>query len=251
MPPLTPSDIDILQYYFSGRKPLRVTSFGSLSHFRPENKPAKAGNATRCLECPAIDDCNWSAKRLYLDAFEPGSKRSKYWASVVVGDTDVTKEHVAEELKTSQYGACVYEAGSDVVDHQVVNIEYEGGATASMCMVAFTEAECARRTVIQGTKGELVGDMTNFTVFDFTTRTKKTIDPPPATTGHGGGDYGLSTAFTDAVLGADQSKLGVSPDDVLNSHLIVFAAEKARRAHNVVDFAKFKDEAVAGTAEFR
>lgn len=230
---------------------MRVTSFGSLTHFRPENKPAKAGSATRCLECPAADECVWAAQKIYLDAFEPGSKKSKYWGAVVVGDTDVTKEHVTEELKTSPYGVCVYEAGSDVVDHQVVNIEYEGGATASMCMVAFTEAECARRTVIQGTKGELVGNMKNFTVFDFTTREKKTIEPKLVEAGHGGGDYGLSTAFTDAVLGHDQSKLGVTPDDVLNSHLLVFAAEKARRAHNVVDFGTFKKEALAGTAEFR
>lgn len=170
---------------------------------------------------------------------------------MAVGDSDVTKEQVTKALMTGPYGLCVYEAGSDVVDHQVVNIEYVDGSTASISMVAFTEAECARRTVIQGTKGELVGDMKNFTVFDFTTRQKKTIDPPPPQAGHGGGDYGLSTAFTDAVLEGDQSKLGVTPDDVLNSHLIVFAAEKARRSHNVVDFTDFKKEAEAGTATFR
>ena len=39
-------------------------------------------------------------------------------------------------LNTSNYGTCVYEAGNDVVDHQVVNIEYEGGTTASLTMSA-------------------------------------------------------------------------------------------------------------------
>jgi hypothetical protein len=74
----------------------------------------------------------------------------------------VSYEHVKSELETGPYGVCVYEAGNDVVDHQIVNIEYEDGVTASMTMSAFTESECARRTVIQGTRGEIVGDMETF-----------------------------------------------------------------------------------------
>jgi len=37
--------------------------------------------------------------------------------------------------------------------------------------------------------------------------------------------------------------LGVTPEEVLNSHLLVFAAEKARKESMVVDFASFKAEA--------
>lgn len=141
---------------------------------------------------------------------------------------------------------CVYEAGNDVVDHQVVNIEYEGGVTASMTMSAFTESECNRATVIQGTKGELRGDMKTFTVFDFLTRTSKTHTPKEMPgVAHGGGDDGLSQCFVEAVLERDQSKLGVTPDDVLNSHLTVFAAEQARKEKRVVDFGKFKAAALA------
>jgi hypothetical protein len=68
-------------------------------------------------------------------------------------DADVIDiENLTEALKTSQYGVCVYESGNDVVDHQVripsecdshirltsqvVNVEYEGGVTASMTMSA-------------------------------------------------------------------------------------------------------------------
>ena len=52
-------------------------------------------------------------------------------------DADILDiENVTEALETSPYGRCVYEAGNDVVDHQVVSIEYEGGVTASMTMSA-------------------------------------------------------------------------------------------------------------------
>ena len=100
-------------------------------------------------------------------------------------DADILDiENVTEALETSPYGRCVYEAGNDVVDHQVVLIEYEGGVTASMTMSAckfflsaeeflagliltlvslvVTEDICDRGTKIHGTKGELIGDMRTF-----------------------------------------------------------------------------------------
>jgi hypothetical protein len=45
-------------------------------------------------------------------------------------------EVVADALRTSPHGVCVYEAGNDVVDHQTVTLEYEGGVTASVVMSA-------------------------------------------------------------------------------------------------------------------
>lgn len=67
---------------------------------------------------------------------------------------------------------------------------------------------------------------------------------------HGGGDLGLSRAFVQAVAKNEQSVLGVTPDDVLNSHLLVFAAEKARREERVVRFDDFKRDALAGKSVF-
>jgi predicted dehydrogenase len=128
-------DIDILSYYLSGLTPVKVHSFGSIGHFKRSKKPKEAEGATRCLECPYEAQCVWSAKKIYVEPLSQTEDRER-WARHVV-DADVLDiENVTEALKTSPYGQCVYEAGNDVVDHQVVNIEYEGGVTASMTMSA-------------------------------------------------------------------------------------------------------------------
>ncbi|ADV25526.1 streptomycin biosynthesis protein StrI [Cryptococcus gattii E566] len=235
-------DLDILSFYLSGLTPLKVHSFGSLHHFKKSKKPAEAGDAKRCLDCAFEKDCVWSAKKIYVDGLKDEGHK---WARHIV-DADVLDiENVTDALKTGPYGVCVYEAGNDVVDHQVVSIEYEGGVTASMTMVAFTEAICDRGTRIQGTKGELIGDMATFTVFDFLTRTKTRHTPKSLPGNHGGGDAGLSETFFEAVSKSDQSVLGVTPEEVLNSHLLAFAAEQARKEGKVVNFQEFKDKAMA------
>ena len=62
---LVTSDIDILCSYLSpsASTPVRVSSFGSLSHFKKANKPVDAGAAKNCLDCPIQDDCTYSAKK--------------------------------------------------------------------------------------------------------------------------------------------------------------------------------------------
>lgn len=84
------------------------------------------------------------------------------------------------------------------------------------------------------------------TVFDFLTRTKTIHNPPNEGGGHGGGDLGLARAFVSAVAENDQSLLGVTPEEVLNSHLLVFAGEKARREERTVRFDEFKRDCLEG-----
>ena len=64
---------------------------------------------------------------------------------------DTRREAVLEELKTGPYGRCVFHCDNNVVDHQVVNLEFENHVTVNMTMSAFTE-NCARRIHIMGTK---------------------------------------------------------------------------------------------------
>ena len=52
--------------------------------------------------------------------------------------------------------------------------------------------------------------------------------------GHGGGDYWLTHHFSQALLDEDQSQILSGPDETLESHLMVFAAEQARKENRVV-----------------
>ena len=81
-------------------------------------------------------------------------------------------------------------------------------------------------------------------MFDFLTRKTTTHRPEETGSGHGGGDDALSECFIDAVVTSDQSRLGVTAEEVLNTHLVVFAAEQSRMERRTIDFSSFKATAM-------
>lgn len=227
-------DLDWLRHVV-GRPCLRVSSFGSLKHFRPEERPCDA--AARCLTCPPHVEraCPYSAPRYYLGQLEAGQTG---WPLDVV-TRDFTREGVLRALETGPYGRCVYACDNDVVDHQVVNLEFTGGVTASFTMTAFTRAR-GRETRIFGTRGELYGDSQRLQVHDFLTGETTTLDTAVVSdgsiqSGHGGGDDGLMSAFVDAVQQGKPELILSGPEETLESHLMVFAAERARSQAQVMD----------------
>jgi len=218
-------DLDWL-HYMMGVSCTRVSSFGSLMHFTRDNQPA--GAADRCLDCAVEPTCPYSAKRIYLGRLANGQAG---WPVDVV-TPDLTAEGLTEALRTGPYGRCVYACDNDVVDHQVVNMEFDGGRTATFTMTAFNQAG-HRKTRLFGTKGEITGDGNTLHVFDFLTDRTEVIDTEAPEAGilggHGGGDYGLMSAFIDAVASGDRTRILSGPAETLESHLMVFAAERARR----------------------
>ncbi len=229
-------DIDWLSYIME--KPcVRTSSFGSLRHFRKSEQPA--GAADRCMECKFADSCAYSAKRFYFGRLERGELG---WP-LDVADPEMTAETLEKALREGPYGRCVYACDNDVVDNQVVGLQYADGTTASFTMSAFNPGG-GRKTRIGGTLGYIeTNDSSLIRHFDFVTGEWHEIDTAASDAsilgGHGGGDGGIMDAFIHAVATGDRSRILSGPDATLESHMTVFAAEESRRKGRVVEMEKF------------
>jgi predicted dehydrogenase len=222
-------DLDWIRYMM-GVRCQAISSFGSLRHFRREHQPA--GAAERCLDCQVEPDCPYSARKIYLGRVAKGETG---WPVDVLAP-EVTAENIEAALRDGPYGRCVYACDNDVLDNQVVQMQFEGGRTATFSMMAFTE-KGERRTTIFGTRGELSCDGHTIRLHDFLSDTTQVIDVIVQNQGvgaHAGGDYGLMDAFVSAVASNDPSLIRSGPGESLESHLMVFAAEQARREGRVV-----------------
>ena len=158
---------------------------------------------------------------------------------------DYTDEAKMEILKTSPYGRCVYKCDNDVVDHQVVNIEFENSVTANLTMHGFSERE-GRTLRIDGTKATLIGKFFDsgqkITLFDHFSGTKEVIFSEKLTiegSAHGGGDVALIDAFLD-ILHKSKTQPLTNASETLESHLMAFAANESRLQAKVVDMENFR-----------
>lgn len=223
-------DLDILRWLV-GSRPAAVSSSGSLLEFRPENSPPGAPEYC-ALGCPAAKQCPYNAVRLY-HWFKPGN----FLRDIV--ELEDPAHDLGHALFHSGYGRCVYRCGNNVPDHQTVNLTFENGVEAQLTITAFS-SKITRNVRIMGSRGEIVGDMARNTISytDFATmkKTKIRLDVPPE--GHHGGDRGLTGSFIESIA-SGKSALPTGLSQSLESHLMAFAAEKARTEHLVVDFQAF------------
>ncbi|BFH62531.1 hypothetical protein PAJ34TS1_31230 [Paenibacillus azoreducens] len=171
-----------------------------------------------CIGCAIEASCPYSAPRFYLG-------EGQAWARHFT--EDLTRENIVKGLKETNYGRCVYKSDNNVVDHQVVNMEFTGGATATFSMCGFTRHQ-ERRIQIMGTKGEIRGEEGKIKVMDFVTHENTEIQIPEQTSGHGGGDSGIVRSFLKEVCGYNGSEGLTSASASVRSHLMAFAAEQSR-----------------------
>jgi len=225
-------DLDLIAWLM-GKPAERVSSFGSLTHFKEENAPK--GSASRCTEnCAAKEACPYNSERFYVE----GLRHNKGWPINVLTE-DLTEEGIREALRSGPYGRCVYRCDNDVVDHQVVNMRFAGGGTASLTMSGLTHRG-DRELNIMGTKGEIYGSLgeNKLTVAPFG-QEPRVLDLNKEILGsadHGGGDELLMDDFIRYIAGEPYDSVSMTGMDVsLQSHRIAFAAEQSRLTGQTVE----------------
>ena len=233
-------DLDIIMWMMSETKPKQISSFGGKFQFKPENAPKEAG--TICMkDCPLVDTCVYSTKRLYID--HPDRWAFYVWDALEGKKNISIEDKIALMKSDNPYARCIYKCDNNVVDHQSVLINFESGATGTHNMVGGS-AEPRREIHIIGTEGEIFG---NFEESKFTVLK---IDPSPdahneecdveevdlrvtgdmvgAYGGHGGGDERLAADFVKFIRGEKPSLACTSIFDSVAGHLSVYLADKSR-----------------------
>lgn len=286
-------DLDILIWMLDDRCE-SLSSVGGLRHYRPENAPQ--GAPQFCLEgCPVAETCPYYAPFIYEDLLPlwrgyadtskgfaravmqtqeraPGLVKAlsallptlrplrdyRGWPVSVVAQNP-TKEAIHNALKSGPYGRCVYHCGNDVVDHQVVAMQFECGASVTLTMHGHSHTE-GRSTRIQGARGELRAEFGYggawIEVDEHRSDRRTRYDTSAASNeGHGGGDARLMRAFLESVGSQSGTHFasGASPGGAsqsashlttarrsLESHWMAFAAEEARVGEKVVKMGEFR-----------
>lgn len=235
-------DIDLMMWMMSDTQPSMISSFGSKFQFKLENAPKEAG--TKCLvDCPLVDTCRYSAKRLYLD--QPKRWAFYIWDKLEGIENPTDGDRINLLKGDSNYGRCIYKCDNNVVDHQSVLVNFKNGATGTHNMVGGS-AGPMRRIHIIGTKGEIYGDFeeSKFTVAKIhpTKTDEKTVevvdlnvngDMVGAYGGHGGGDEKLAADFVEFLRGGKPSLACTSIFDSVAGHLCVYLADKSREENGM------------------
>ncbi len=229
-------DLDLIRW-LADAPAVAVSSAGRLVWFRGENAPD--GSTARCTDGCAVErTCPYSAVRFYAERHAGNSG----WPVSALGP-DTTPEGVLRALREGPYGRCVYRCDNDVVDHQAVTIEMEGGVVATLVVSGLTALN-TRTVKLVGSHGELRGHMeqNSIELHDFVTGQVETVTLPHRAGAHSGGDEGLIDDFLRrldlARAGQPVPAAATSLAESIESHLLAFAAERARVERVVVPMAE-------------
>lgn len=241
-------DIDLL-YYLVGSPVKRVASFGSLSYFHSGNAPE--GHGERCESCAVRKNCRYESERVYTSfgGFYPLFTKNKY-----------TRKAVAEGLRSTDYGRCIYTMDHDVVDHQSSILEFENGVSATFNLNAFTrrmhrfikvmceygEITADERTVEVSTfelQPLLRGFLSHFLRLDRKVIKRTRLYKPwdfSKYFGHGGADRRFVRSVFDSYRSKKESSTPISQS--VHSHIVALALEEARVSGETVLIEEFMEK---------
>jgi len=266
-------DMDIL-FWLVNQKVQRISSFGSQKFFGRENMPE--GAPDYCIQgCPVEETCLYNAQRIYLDIIpllHIGAKSSKGFEKFIVKSvlrfpklvnlplfrrmrnysewpvstitSDLSWEGKIKALEETNYGKCVFKMDDhNVVDHQVVNIEFANQTTATFTLHGFSDEE-GRTLRIDGTKGTILGEHLasgdKIMLIEHLTDEKTDIWKSGRMDGHGGGDEGLIKTFIKNIKSQARNDVLTDARASLESHLMAFAADIARLERRVVELEEIR-----------
>jgi predicted dehydrogenase len=214
-------DLDVLRWWV-GKPCTRVSGYGSLTKFRSAYAPP--GAPAYCLDgCPAESTCAYQAANVYVykKLFEPHH----------IITPDRSPEGLLAAIRKGQYGRCVYRCDNDVPDHMATVLEFDGGATAAFTIEGDV-TYVGRRTRVQGTKGNIVGDeeVMDITLFEGGQATWDVRKAEADLAGHGGGDMRLVRDLVQAVAQRKPDLLPTTLQNSMESHLMGFMIEDSRMA---------------------
>ena len=231
-------DLDLLCWFNDVTYPTQVASFGGRDFLIPEKAPKDSG--TRCLvDCPHKNTCQYSAESIYV-------KTDKYpyysWTCFDKKESEITREEKTESLKTvNPHGVCAYKTGSDLVDHQVLILQFANGSTATHSLIQGAVRAC-RLIRIMGTKGEIQGmiEDSKFVVrtYDFDNADYKEREYDVSAEfskddHHAGGDEGIIRDFINMLQGGETSVSCTKIQDSIYGHLCVYKADLAMETGKV------------------
>jgi predicted dehydrogenase len=222
-------DIDYINWLI--KEPCeRVSSFGSLKYFTTVNAPD--GSTYRCVDnCSVKNACPYSALRIYVD----GSLDE--WPARDICNVHTREAHI-EAIKNGPYGICVWHVNNDVVDHQVVMMEFTGGTTAT-CTLSGYSATNGRRIRLQGTHGEMLYDeaIGRISIKRFSEQKSEFIKIPVQTTYHPEDKYILDDWISSIVY---STPVAVDSKEALRTHAVVFASEISRKERRIVEMTELQ-----------
>ena len=229
-------DIDYLCWLIN-EPCLKVSSFGSLKYFTENNAPS--GSTYRCIDnCRVKATCPYSALHIYVDGLP-----DKWPAN------DISRIHSKaanlEAIRSGPYGICAWHANNDVVDHQVVMMEFKGGTTATCTMTGYSGTN-GRRTRLQGTLGEILYDeaLGSISVKKFSEKEDEHIRIPAQISYHPE-DQDILNNWISAILYS--TPVAVYTCEALRTLTVVFASEISRTENKIVEIPDFKNEYTQNT----
>lgn len=213
-------DLDLI-YWLIGRKCSGLSSYGSLRFYTEQNPDAYS--VRRCVNCDR-KDCAYNAVELY--GKYPGMMSVPY-------GFDTSKENIVRYLsdESCHYGSCVFHSDNDVCDRQIVNMRFDGGASANLVMQGFAATTTDRITKIYGSRGAVYGNFNSgiVTLEKFGEKPQSfNVNLDVEDVSHNGGDAKLVRDYVDFMNGKGRA-LGISKiQDSVYSHLLAFKAEESR-----------------------